>query len=193
MKRTMWCAFGAHLMDAWSVGDARLPAGHCGISISCGRRRYRGGTGGYGDSCRLISAAPHSQVETRTDPELHLSLTRARAHAHSLPETNKWNNEYRSACWKQLHWEQMCRSQSSPHMTPSPLRFDEQFLESSLDWSRCVSVMKNRREYVEYWSAILVSLFWIHSSVGMPHVIRIGKRVVNTEKWTLSFTAFMTR
>ncbi|XP_051576568.1 glutamate receptor ionotropic, kainate 3-like [Myxocyprinus asiaticus] len=34
--------------------------------------------------------------------------------------------------------------------------------------------MKNRREYVEYWSAIIVSLFWIHSSSGMPHVIRIG-------------------
>ncbi|XP_016410053.1 glutamate receptor ionotropic, kainate 3-like [Sinocyclocheilus rhinocerous] len=34
--------------------------------------------------------------------------------------------------------------------------------------------MKNRREYVEYWSVIIVSLFWIHSSAGMPHVIRIG-------------------
>uniref|UniRef100_A0A8C1QV32 Glutamate receptor n=1 Tax=Cyprinus carpio TaxID=7962 RepID=A0A8C1QV32_CYPCA len=36
------------------------------------------------------------------------------------------------------------------------------------------SFWRNRREYVEYWSAIIVSLFWIHSSVGMPHVIRIG-------------------
>jgi len=39
--------------------------------------------------------------------------------------------------------------------------------------------MKNRREYVEYWSAIIVGLFWIHSSFGMPHVIRIGKRMRN--------------
>ncbi|XP_065102415.2 glutamate receptor ionotropic, kainate 3 [Paramisgurnus dabryanus] len=35
--------------------------------------------------------------------------------------------------------------------------------------------MTNRREYEEYWSArMLVSLLWIHGSVGMPHVIRIG-------------------
>ncbi|XP_056330776.1 glutamate receptor ionotropic, kainate 3 [Danio aesculapii] len=34
--------------------------------------------------------------------------------------------------------------------------------------------MKNRREYVEYRSAIIVVLFWIQSSFGMPHVIRIG-------------------
>lgn len=68
--------------------------------------------------------ADFSSSDSQVDPELRLRPERARTHALKL--MNKIINTA-SSCSNQLQWEQICRSQSNPHMTPSHLTFDEQF------------------------------------------------------------------